>query len=111
PIPARAASGDQRLALISKPNTDKEFWISGLAFSKNPWGHAAQSAVGYYWAVNGGGATGWASDNWNGDTLAKIDAKTKLVLKVPVVPSGRDKLLYLIEHNSNWNGAMHTAIT
>ena len=29
----------------------------------------------------------------------------------PVVPSGRDKLLYLIEHNNNWNGCMHTAIT
>ena len=108
PIPARGAG---RLALISKSNTNKEFWISGLAFSKNPWGHAVQSAVGYHWAVNGGNATGWGTDNWNADTLAKIDPKTNLVLKVPVVPSGRDKLLYLIEHNSNWNGAMHTAIT
>ena len=108
PIPARRAG---QLALISKPNTDKDFWISGLAFSKNPWGHAAQSAVGYHWAVNGGNGTGWAEPNWNSDSLAKIDAKTTLVLKVPVIPSGRDKLLYLIEHNSNWNGAMHTGIS
>lgn len=108
PIPARRAG---KLALISKPNTDQDFWISGLAFSKNPWAHAAQSAVGYHWAVNGGGATAWNEPNWNGDSLARIDAKTNLELKVPVVPSGRDKLLYLIEHNSNWNGAMHTAIT
>jgi len=110
PIPARGAG---RLALISKPNTDKEFWISGLAFSKNPWAHAVQSAVGYHWAVNGGNATGWEKDghNWNSDLLAKIDPRTKWVLRVPVAPSGRDKLLYLIEHNSNWNGTMHTAIT
>jgi hypothetical protein len=110
PIPTRGAG---RLALISKPNTDQDFWISGLAFSKNPWGHAAQSGLGYHWAVNGGDATGWDKDgaNWNSDVLAKINPKTKAVLKVPVVPSGRDKLLYLIEHNSNWNGAMHTAVT
>jgi len=110
PLPARGAG---RLALISKPNTDKEFWISGLAFSKNPWAHAVQSAVGYHWAVNGGNATGWEKDghNWNSDLLAKIDPRTKWVLRVPVAPSGRDKLLYLIEHNSNWNGTMHTAIT
>lgn len=108
PIPARRAG---KLGLISKSNTDKDFWISGLAFSKNPWGHAAQSAVGYHWAVNGGSATGWSEPNWNSDSLAYIPSKTQLVLKVPVVPSGRDKLLYLIEHNSNWNGASHTAIS
>jgi hypothetical protein len=108
PIPARRAG---KLGLISKSNTDKDFWIRGLAFSKNPWGHAAQSAVGYHWAVNGGSATGWSEPNWNSDSLAYIPSKTQLVLKVPVVPSGRDKLLYLIEHNSNWNGASHTAIS
>ena len=113
PIPVRPTRPTQtkQLALISKPNTDKEFWISGLAFSKNPWGHAAQSALGYYWKVNGGDATEPFNGNWNDDVNAWIKPKTKLVLKVPVVPSGRDKLLYLIEHNSNWNGAMHTGIT
>ncbi len=108
PIPAGRAG---KLALVSKSNTDKEFWISGLAFSKNPWAHAAQSGVGYHWAVNGGSATTWNTHNWNDDTLATIGPKTKLVLRVPVISSGRDKLLYLIEHNSNWNGTMHTAIT
>lgn len=107
PIPARRHG---TLALISKPNTNDAFWISGLAFSKNPWRHAAQSAIGYHWAVNGGNPTGWGQDNWNGDTLANIGAGNG-VLKVPVVPSGHDKLLYLIEHNSDWNGAMHTGIT
>ena len=108
PIPA-GRSGE--LALISKPNTNADFWISGIAFSKNPWAHAVQSALGYHWRVNGGEATVWGEGDWNSDTLSKINAKTNLELKVPVVPSGRDKLLYLVEHNSNWNGTMHTGIT
>jgi hypothetical protein len=107
-IPA-GRSGE--LALISKPQTNDSFWISGIAFSKNPWAHAAQSALGYHWRVNGGEATVWVSENWNNDILSKINPKTNLDLKVPVVPSGRDKLLYLVEHNSNWNGTMHTGIT
>lgn len=110
PIPAGRAG---ELALISKPHTDHEFWISGLAFSKNPWAHAVQSAVGYHWGVNDGDPTAWGKNwrNWNGDSLSRINPKTQLKLKVPVVPSGRDKLLYLVEHNNNWNGAMHTGIT
>ena len=31
-------------------------------------------------------------------------------LEVPVLPNGRDKLLYLVEHDSDWNGVMHTAV-
>jgi hypothetical protein len=30
---------------------------------------------------------------------------------VPYCWTGRDKLLYLVEHNSDWNGCMHTGIT
>jgi hypothetical protein len=101
------------LALISKPNTNSDFWISGLAFSRNPWAHAAQSAVAFYWATNGGNPTVWSDgwQTWNGDVLSRITQKTNLELIVPVVPSGRDKLLYLVEHNNNWNGTMHSGIT
>jgi len=110
PIPA-GRSG--RLALISKPNTSGGFWLSGLAFSKNPWAHAVQSAVSYHWILNGGDATEWANgwENWNTDSLTKITAKKNLLLRVPVIPSKRDKLLYLVEHNNNWNGCMHSGIT
>lgn len=108
PIPAGRGG---RLALIAKPSTGGDFWLSGLAFSKNPWAHAVQSAVGYHWAVNGGDKVPWNNDNWNNDSLAMITPKTNLDLQVPVVPSDRDKLLYLVEHNNNWNGCMHNAIT
>ncbi|WP_299409877.1 hypothetical protein [Acaryochloris sp. IP29b_bin.148] len=109
PIPA-GRSG--RLALIAKQHTNQDFWFSGLAFSKNPWSHAAQSAVAYHWASNGGDRTLWATDghNWNSDVLSNIPSKTDLELKVPVVPSGRDKLLYLVEHNNHLNGCMHESI-
>jgi hypothetical protein len=115
PIPVGRAG---ELALISRglivplaKNENREFWLSGVAFSKNPWAHAAQSALGYHWAVNGGDRVAWNSNNWESDVLAMLNQKTNWELKVPVVSSGRDKLLYLIEHNNNWNGCMHTGIT
>ncbi len=108
PIPA-GRSG--KLALIAKPNTSSDFWLSGLAFSKNPWAHATQPAVAYYWALNGGTKITWHSEDWNGDSLAKIAHKTNSELIVPFVASGNDKLLYIVEHNSNWNGCMHNEIT
>lgn len=108
PIPA-GRSG--QLALVAKPNTNWHFWVSGLAFSRNPWGHAGHSAVAYHWGLNGSERIKWNTHIWNDDVLAEITAKTNSVLVVPVVPNGRDKLLYLVEHNNNWNGAMHNGIT
>jgi hypothetical protein len=108
PIPAGRPG---KLALISKTQTDKEFWLSGLAFSKNPWAHATQSAAVYHWALNGGDAVPWNTHDWHNDVLAQIAQGTKPLLKVPVVPTGRDKLLYVIEHNSDWNSALHTGIS
>ncbi|MCT7948266.1 hypothetical protein NG798_00470 [Ancylothrix sp. C2] len=110
-LPQLAAGETRKLALISKPHTNSGFWLSGLAFSKNPWHHATQSAVGYHWKSNGGDEATWNSDNWNNDVLAVIKPNTNQELKVPVVPSGRDKLLYLVEHNSDWNGCIHNGIT
>ncbi|MCP3923907.1 MAG: hypothetical protein GY714_15115 [Desulfobacterales bacterium] len=110
PIPV-GRSG--KVALISKASTSKNMWFSGLAFSKNPWSHATQSAVGYHWAVNGGTKTKWGEkwENWKRDVLTKIEPKTNTELIVPFVSSGRDKLLYLVEHNNDWNGCMHRSIT
>jgi|GEM_PF-1954526 len=114
PIPAGRAG---RLKLVSKTGlgggTTGEFWISGLAFSKNPWSHATQSAIGYYWKVNGGNQTTWRNDSggWNGDILTTIPYHSNVELLVPIVWSGRDKLLYMVEYNSDWNGCMHSSIT
>ena len=89
------------------------FMLSGVAFSKNPWGHAVQSGYGYHdtAAVNQGDACGWNSDNWNGDILFFFDNFATYDIRVPVVPSERDKLLYLIGHNDNWNSCLHTGLS
>lgn len=100
------------IAIISS-HSDSQLWISGVAFSKNPWGHAAQSALGYHWTVNGGDATFWGQ-NWHdieGDSLSQIGPKTNLLLRVPVVANGRDKLLYMVERNQGDTRSAHSGIT
>jgi hypothetical protein len=82
-------------------------WISGVAFSTNPWGHARNSGVAYHWALNGGTPLTSFSHNWNNDHIANLLHHKVWILKVPVVPNGYDKLLYFIEHINNWHGTMH----
>lgn len=95
--------------LVSQDKSDT--WISGIAFSKNPWNHAMNSALAYAWAVNGGTATTWESDNWNNDVLSKFVNGTTYTLNVPIVWSQYDKLVYFIEYNNNWNGGSHKKVT
>lgn len=98
------------VALVAKPKTTNHFWLSGVAFSKNPWGHATHSAVAYHWQLNGGSDVSWNTHKWNNDVLAQIMPGKVTSLVVPVVANGKDKLLFLIEHNNNWNGCMHNGI-
>ena len=86
-------------------------WISGLAFSTNPWNLASNSAISYHWKLNGGDALDWETENWNNDQLARIPQKRISSLIVPVVPSGKNKLLYIVEYNNNWQGLSHNSIT
>ncbi len=112
PIPVGKAG---IVKLVHKGDNNIQFLISGVAVSQNPWSHATQSALGYHWAdrVNQGDAASWNTDgnDWNGDILANFDNLRAYEIRVPVVPSGRDKLLYLIEHNSTWNGCVHTELS
>jgi hypothetical protein len=108
-----AAGRPGRVALISKPETSAQFWLSGLAFSRNPWAHATRSGVDYHWddKQRGGNGVSYHDQNdWNNDQLARINPGRSPTLSVPVVGSGRDKLLYVVEHNSNWNSCVHTRI-
>jgi hypothetical protein len=101
-IPLRMAGA---VVLTSEVNSDS--WISGIAFGKNLWNHARNSAVAYHWAINGGEAMRWHTHNWNNDQLCSLNAGAIRVLRVPVIPNGRDKMVYLVEHNNNWVGTMH----
>ena len=97
-----------KLGIYSEKNSDS--WISGVGFSKNLWNHTRNSAVAYHWAINGGTASGWSSENWNSDQLAFLTAGQVLELRVPVIPSDQDKLVYIVEHNSAWLGTMHAGV-
>lgn len=119
PIPTGRKDGGGKLCLVDQVGSrgSSGLDLTGLAFSKNPWCHATQSAHGYYWAVNGGTQTGWnsasgESPGYHGDIFSFIEPGGQTELKVPYVWSGRDKLLYLIERSYlDGNGCGHTAIT
>lgn len=118
-IPIGRQEGGGKLRLIDKSGSrgNGGLLFTGLGFSKNPWAHATQSALGYHWAVNGGTATGWnsasgQSDGFYGDIFSYMEPGGQSELQVPYVWSGRDKLLYLIEFNLDGsNGCGHTGIT
>ena len=90
--------------------SDTGAWLSGIAFGKTLWNHVKNSAKAYVLALNGGTNLEWDSVYKN-DQLAKIPAGKVSELKVPVVPSGKDKIVYLTEYNADWFGTMHGSLT
>jgi len=111
PIPV-PGPGSYKIVIGNRANNDGvDGWIAGIAFSTNPWNHAFNCARAYNWNVNGGENVTWHSDNWNNDMLGQLTNGTITTMVVPIVPSGKDKLLYLIEHNNQWDGGMHRGIT
>jgi len=107
PIPIRG--GASSYYVYSAQNSDD--WISGIAFGKNLWNHAYNSAVAFLWALNPqDGTISWVSENWNNDQLAYFPAGQVVQVSVPVIADGNDKLLYLVNHNDNWLGTMHTDV-
>ena len=97
-------SGNVRI----QSDVNNDTWISGLAFGKNTWNLATNSAISYVWNLNGGNPIGY--ENWNNDQLGKIDPNKLTKIMVPVISNGKDKLLYFVEHNNNWEGTYHNSI-
>ena len=89
---------------------DHGTWISGIAYSTNPWNHGQNSALSYHWGYNGSTNVDWNNENWNGDIIAQCRVNTSCVLYVPNIYSGKDKLVYFVEHNSNWDCGKHEKI-
>jgi len=104
PIPIRNAATQYHL--YTDQNSDG--WISGIAFGKNIWNHAQQSAIAFPWKLNPQtGDIGWNTPNWNNDQLAEFLLNTNVEVSVPVVPTGGDKIVYIINHNDNWCSTLH----
>jgi hypothetical protein len=106
PFPVR--NNARSYTVHSDVNSDD--WISGIAFGKNIWNHSYNSGVAYLWKINGGDAIGWGGENWNSDHLAYFTAGSNFEVYVPVIYSGKDKMVYLVEHNNNWTGTQHTNV-
>jgi hypothetical protein len=89
-------------------------WISGIAFSKNPFKHTSISARGIYWAINNSEhSIGWNSDNWNSDNLAYFVGSTASNFRIPVIDylnETEDRLIYIIGHKDNWQNGSHTSL-
>jgi len=103
PIPLRATG---TYMVYSAQNSDA--WLSGIGYGKNIWNHAVNAAVAFLWQLNPGtGNIGWVGENWNSDQLAYFPAGSNVEVSVPVIFTGKDKLIYIVEHNNNWQGNQH----
>jgi hypothetical protein len=80
-------------------------WISGIAFGKNLWNHAKNSAYAFENALNGGDRTeSIFTMDFSNDQVTAIPSGKITELKIPVVPSGKDKIVYIVDHNEYWLG-------
>lgn len=115
PMVVPKSSEDKKYVIIHRsfasPNVG-DGYISGLAFSTNPWNHATNSAAAYRWKANGGDQLGMDGDNgvWNNDQKMLVLPGVSTVLYVPVVYSGKDKLVYIVDHNNNWDSLLHVSV-
>lgn len=108
PVPIKI--NNERKVIISNPY-DKDTWFSGFAFSTNPWNHCRISALTLHYNLNRDEENitydrtmiSWETHNgYNNEPLAVFANSKTSTFKIPFVNSGKDKIFYVIEHNSNW---------
>lgn len=94
-------------------NTPGDNWISGLAFSMNPFKHTSISGIGIYWGLNNHEQCGWNSQDWNRDNLAYLAKGGVRTIRIPVIDwvnETEDRLFYVVGHNDNWNSLIHRSV-
>lgn len=83
--------------LTSVSPTNNNFWLSGFAFSTNPYSHATATSLSYSYALNGGSKIQWIDrNNYNMGVGVIPSGQKDITLMVPFVNSGNDKLLYFV---------------
>jgi hypothetical protein len=130
PVPINLSGNTLRKLMISifyeqSPSTI-DSWFSGIAFSTNPWNHYKCSALELHWQIhkidqatnniikdisnNYSYIKWWTNSNgdaWNNTRLAYFDGTAPsfgpviVQFRIPFVYSGKDKIFYIIEHNTN----------
>ena len=94
PIPLERKLLDQHpyITLINN-NTSSNPWMTGIAFGRNPWNHAFNTAINYHWRLNGGSYIWW-SGHWWYRHWCYNHAWHNRTIYVPCIFNGKDKVLY-----------------
>jgi hypothetical protein len=119
PFNYNTISSEKRLILSRVYANVENFKISGIAFSTNPWNHLTLHALNIMYNTNkllndsryATPAMSTSNEIWNTEynTYRNTSGPTNpsnIIVRIPIVNSGRDKILYLVTHNDNWNENM-----
>lgn len=110
PIGLPISQNPKKYIIVNPSNSNSDGWISGIAFSANPWGHASASALSYHWKNNASDEVRDWRDTWNNDHHASFIPSKITNIKVPIVHTNKDKLVYIVEHNDARSSNQHTLL-
>jgi len=98
------------------------FWVSKIAFTSNQWNHVIITPQMMYYDVNSEtylpinspsaiytttfidrSANSGYSENWNYSGIIRIIDNTNFRLRIPIIKSGKNKMLYFISINRSYN--------
>jgi hypothetical protein len=97
--------------MVTNKHDEDNGYISGIAFSTNPWNNAVHPAITFHKAANDSTAMDWKTHDWHHDLAGMIKPDKKYSFKIPVIPSDHDKLVYVIEINNSQLGMEHKSVT
>lgn len=120
PFNYNTISSSKRLILSRVfANLEKQFKISGIAFTTNPWNHLILSSIAITYNSNK-----LLTDSrylspemltdvsiWNNDYISWRNTTgptnpSNIIVRIPIVNSGSDKILFLVTNNDTFNETM-----
>ena len=109
-IPIPITLDQSRSLSVTQFRCDNGFYIAGLAFSTNPWGHCRISSLMLWWSINilnttiyapGPLNTSWGG-GWNYDQFIIVNNNLTAQFRIPIVITGKTKVFYIITQNDYW---------
>lgn len=104
------------------PANTPSIWITKCAFSSNPWNHCSLLSSAIYYNLNcikrlpsnnpyanfnipleSTPNLVWdgTTNDWYGTNIVKITANTNAIIRIPIIKSGKNKILYFVTLNQN----------
>jgi hypothetical protein len=119
PFNYNTITASKRLILSRSYANVDNFKISGIAFSTNPWNHFHLHSLNIQYNTNkllsdsrlNFPAMSTNNEIWNTEYSTYRDTRgptnpSNIIVRIPVINNGRDKILYLVGHNDSWNENM-----